>query len=168
MSDPFAPVGWRGGSERKAAPALIAAPEVQGDLQYALRRLAALGATPDELRAVHDAWGLLSDDWGPDEQAAFARLPDADLLAELERVRAEFALGTTTEQEAADERDRKAYDAALEDALGRVGGTVPRILEWVAADPVRARAVLELEAHPQGQGRKTLVAALGDILGAGG
>ena len=168
MTDPFAPVGWRGGNERKTPSSLTTQPEKQGDLQYVLRRLAALGATPDELRDVKAGWDMLDDGWTEDQRAAFARLSDSELRAEIERVRAEYALGTKTEQEAADEADRIAYDAAVEEAIGRIGGTVPRILEWVAADPVRARAVLELEAHPQGQGRKTLVAALEDVLGAGG
>lgn len=168
MTDPYKPVS----SQRTAEPDLVASGEVRSPLDQFLQRLVDLGATPDEVQRVADAWDQLDPDDDPDPEAwtrarrdAFAQAGDAELLAALQATRDEYKLGHTTEAEAEAEAAALALDAALAEATGRMAGNVQSILAWVADDPYRAEAVLRLEVAPEGADRTTLVGPLTQQLG---
>jgi len=157
MPDPYQPAG----------PPRYAASEIRGELDQFLSRLRDLGATPDELAAVARTW----DDLDPDDctdpdcftrrhRDELAHAPDDRLRALILDGRAEYEHGTTTQEDADAQAREAAYLAALEEAAGRIGGNVASVLDWVGGDPVRARAMVELESAPEGAQRKTLLAAL--------
>jgi hypothetical protein len=126
-------------------------------------RLRELGATDDEVSAVVDTWDDVDDEWTPAERARVAGLGDNELRAMIVDGRREYAIGTTTQEEA-DRRAAKAAELrAMTEAQGRIDGKVPAILAWVGDDKVRAQAALAAEQEG-GAPRKTLVAGLEDVL----
>lgn len=162
MPDPYAAKGW---------PREVAS-ESRTELDQFVSRLVDLGAQPDEVQLVRDSWDDLDpdDDTDPDafttaRRAELVRMPDDKLLALLHASREEHELGTTTEEEAEAARAEAQYRVAVAEAHERIGGNVDSVLAWVADDPVRAEAVLDLETGPDGADRKTLVGPLRDLLG---
>lgn len=161
MPDPYAPKGW---------PRQVAS-ERRTELDQFVARLTELGAQPDEVQLVRDSWDDLDPDDSTDPEAFTAarraelvRMPDAQLRGLLADSRDEHTLGTTTEEEAEAHRQMAEYRQAYREAAERIGGNVDSVLAWVADDPVRAEAVLELEEGPDGAARKTLVGPLRDLL----
>ena len=150
----------------------VVATEVRSPLDDFLDRLRQLGATPDEMDAVARTWDQLDPDDSPDPDAwtrarreEVRRAGDDYLRALILEGRAEYEYGTTTEKDAAAKAAHAAYAAALAEAQGRIGGTVPAVLAWVGDDPLRAEAVLHLETLPEGANRKSLAAPLRDLVG---
>jgi len=161
MPDPYAAKGWP-----RAATG-----ERRSDLDQFVTRLVDLGAQPDEVQLVRDSWDDLDpdDDTDPEaftaaRRAELVRMPDAQLRGLLSASREEHELGTTTEEEAEAHRQMAEYRVAYQEAAERIGGNVDSVLAWVADDPVRAEAVLELEQGTDGAGRKTLVGPLRELL----
>ena len=164
MPDPYAAKGW----PRPATG------ERRTDLDQFVGRLVDLGAQPDEVQLVRDSWDDLDPDDSTDPEAFTAarraelvRMPDDQLRGLLTASRDEHTLGTTTEEEAEAHRQMAEYRQAYQEAAERIGGNVDSVLAWVADDPVRAEAVLELETSPDGADRKTLVGPLRDLLDQG-
>lgn len=144
MSDPYAPKGW---------PRETAA-EVRGPLEEFLMRLAELGATQDELDQVAEAWDELDPDecddpdcWTAAKRDSMRYAGDDELTALLERARTEYEVGTTTEEEAEAAAFRAELDDTIEDAREHIEDSVPKILEWIGDDPMRARAVVIIETE---------------------
>jgi hypothetical protein len=135
------------------------AQEVELDLPYFLRRLEALGATPDEIEQVEQTWDTFDGDWTPERRAQMVRANDSELVGLIDTARTEWFEGTTTEDEEAEAR--QASLAA--EARSVVGGTVGEALAWVGADPARAAAVLAAETEGGG-GRSTLVKPLSELV----
>jgi hypothetical protein len=161
VPDPYAPKGW---------PRQVAG-ERRSELDQFAQRLTDLGAQPDEVQLVRDSWDELDPDDSTDPDAFTAarraellRMPDDQLRALLTSSRDEYELGTTSEEEAEAHRQMAAYRLAYAEAGERICGNVDSVLAWVADDPVRAEAVLELEQGPDGADRKTLVGPLRDLL----
>lgn len=161
MPDPYAAKGW----PRPATG------ERRTELDQFVTRLVELGAQPDEVQLVRDSWDDLDPDDSTDpdaftaaRRAELVRLPDDQLRSMISASRDEHTLGTTTEEEAEAHRQMAEYRQAYQEAAERIGGNVDSVLAWVADDPVRAEAVLELEEGPDGAGRKTLVGPLRDLL----
>ena len=143
--------------------------ETRSPLEQFVTRLRELGATEDEVSAVVDTW----DDFDPDptapeawthaQRAKVASLGDNELRQMILDGRREYAIGTTTQEEA-DRRAAKAAELrAMSEAQGRIDGNVAAILAWVGDDKVRAQAALSAEKEG-GAPRKTLVAGLEDVL----
>ena len=160
-------------SRSSATPRRSTIPETRGPLETFLMRLRQLGATLDEIDAVAATWDQLDPDDDPDPDAwtvtrrrEVMYADDTYLLALIREGRDEYELGTTTQEQADDKAEAAAFNAALNEASGRVGGTVPAVLAWVGGDPTRARAVLDLEAAPTGAGRKTLLGPLRELVDA--
>jgi hypothetical protein len=161
VPDPYAAKGW---------PRAIAG-ERRTELDQFVSRLVDLGAQPDEVQLVRDSWDDLDPDDSTDPEAFTAarraelvRMPDDQLRGLLSASREEHELGTTTEEEAEAHRQMAEYRQAYREAAERIAGNVDSVLAWVADDPVRAEAVLELEEGPDGAARKTLVGPLRDLL----
>jgi len=167
MPDPYAAKGW----PRAAGGRRAIAGERRTELDQFVSRLVDLGAQPDEVQLVRDSWDDLDPDDATDPEAFTAarraelvRMPDDQLRGLLSASREEHELGTTTEEEAEAHRQMAEYRVAYAEAHERIGGNMDSVLAWVADDPVRAEAVLELEEGPDGAGRKTLVGPLRDLL----
>lgn len=137
--------------------------ESRSELAEFVGRLRRLGASQDEIASVIDGWDRFDDEWTPTYRARFVRSTDTELRAALADVRAEYELGTTSEEDAARAEVRRRQRAAVDAAPGVTGGTIPSVLEWVGDDPARAWAVREYETGPYGQGRKTLLAQVGTL-----
>ena len=137
----------------------VSASETRSPLEHFLQRMRELGAGPDELEAAAAAWGF-----DPDDDARLAAMSDRELRADILAVREEFELGTISEEESSEHALAVAYRQTLAEAQGRVGGTIPAVMAWVADDPVRAYAVRSLETDGDGAGRSTLVNQLDKIL----
>lgn len=162
MPDPYA---------AKGAPRATV-PETRSQLDQFLARLTDLGAEPDELQLVRDSWDDLDpdDDTDPDaftaaRRAELVSMPDDKLAGLLAASRDEYEVGTTTEEEAEQARAAAEYRDAYREAAERIGGNVDSVLAWVADDPVRAQAVLDLERSSDGADRKTLVKPLAELMG---
>lgn len=161
MPDPYAPAG----------PRRPTVSEVRTPVDQFATRLANLGATPDEVQAVVDAWDDLDPDDAADPDAWTAgrrdrvfAADDAELQAMIDSARDEYEVGTTTEADAQAKADHAALRAAEAEAAGRIGGNVDSVLAWVAGDAIRAQAVLALEQAPEGANRKTLVGPLTELV----
>ncbi len=158
--DPYRARGWPRGSS-----------EVRTPLEQFVQRLRDLGATEDEVSAVVVTWDDLevSDDpeaWTLARRDAMVRtVDDATLRQMIVDGRREYAIGTTTEEEVERVRRLNAEREAYSAAYSMLGETVGTILEWVGSDPVRAKAMAELEQGQSGRGRKTLLTALEPIHG---
>jgi len=165
MPDPYAPKGLprRADGERRS------------ELDHFLTRLEDLGADDEELAQVRDAWDDLEPDdaepyddgepaWTRAERSKLVNASDHELVALLRRARQEHAIGTTDEDDQAEQERRRAYDRAMAEAQERIGGNVQAIIGWVGDDPVRAQAVHQLETSEGGANRKTLVEPLADLL----
>lgn len=137
------------------------ASEREPDLDHLLRRLGLLGATPDELRAVRDGWGIFDDQWTAGDQHRLVRAPDAELSRKLAEVRAEYTLGTTTVEEAAAVDRAAAQAAAVGEAARFHGATPQQIAEWVDGDPLRAWAMIRVEESTVRPRKKVLAALAG-------
>lgn len=149
----------------KSRKPIRVANESVSELDGFLARLRRLGLDDSGLSDVKEHWDDFDEDWTPERRRTLVRLPDSRLRQMIVSVDDEFEFGTITEEDADAEQVDAAYVAAKADALGRMGDTVSGILEWVAADPIRARAVADLETLPEGANRKTLVEKLDAILG---
>lgn len=114
-------------------------------------RLAAAGATPDEIAEFRESW----DDMTDDEQVTVVGMNNRQLRAELLAVRAENEYHTLTP---AEQQQRDAVRADVSEATAahrdRVAlahqvayGTVDDVLSWVGDDRWRAAAALEVEAQ---------------------
>lgn len=140
-------------------------PEVVGDLEAFLARLAAFGADDDTLADVAARWDVFDADWTPAKRAELVRTPDVVLRRELRRVDGEFDAATSGTPVADEQAADAAYWAARAEAVARIGQSVPALVAWVADDPVRARAVVAAEhdaASNSGRPvRATLVGPLG-------
>lgn len=158
MPDPYAPKGWpRSTASERVSP-----------LDGFLARMRQLGATEEELAGVRDDWGNYDgEDWTPERKAQVLAATDDQLRAMLAEVRAEYEVGTVTEEEHAARARQHDYQLQLREAADRIGGTVADVLGWVGDDPVKAEAVLELEQGPDGADRKTLVEPLRQLADAG-
>lgn len=148
MTDPYRPTRSRTLNERN-----------DGRAEF-LDRLARLGATSDEIAAVDAAWDVPA---GPDDLTVdeLRNLDDDSIRVELSLARAE------------DDRNRTESDDDLL-ALARAAArqvvpesTIPAIRTWVAGDPVRARAALDVE-RVRPKARTTLVAELESIADGAG
>lgn len=157
MPDPYAAKGW----PRDATGERV------GRLDGFTARLRQLGATDDEVAAVRDTWDDYDDDWTPERKAELLRTTDAELGSMLADVRAEYQQGITSQEQADAAAADAAYRVQFRQAHERIGGNVQSLLDWVAGDPMRARAVLALEEGPDGAGRKTLIGPLRQLLGDG-
>ncbi len=139
--------------------------ETRSPLEQFTMRLRELGASEDEVSAVVASWDDFDDDWTPAERARVAGLGDNELRAMIVDGRREYAIGTTTQEEADRKAAKVAELRAADEARGRIDGNVSGILAWVGADKVRATAALVAEREG-GAPRKTLVAGLEDVLNA--
>ena len=156
--DPYAPKGYPRVNSETRSP-----------LEQFVTRLRELGATEDEVSAVVDTW----DDFDPDptapeawthaQRAKVAALGDNELRAMIVDGRREYAIGTTTQEEADRRAAKAAQLRATTEAQERVNGNVAAILAWVGDDKVRVTAALAAEREG-GAPRKTLVAKLEDVL----
>lgn len=168
MSDPYRPVA----PQARTEPDLVATGEVRSQVEQFARRLYDLGATPDEVAQVVDNWDRLDPDddpdplaWTRERRARLLHAGDHELAGLLAQSRAEYEVGTVTEEDAAERARTAALEAALAEAAGRIGSNVGSVTAWVGGDPVRAEAVLRLELAPEGKGRATLVGPLADLVG---
>lgn len=132
-----------------------------------IERITKLGATADEVAEVRARWDDFDDDWTPDTRAALLSWPDSKLRAEMLLSRAEFAESTQSDDERA-EADAAAraadFDSAVAEVSDIIGLAVPKIIEWVGGDPLRAEAALSVERQASDP-RKTLVEPLEALLG---
>lgn len=150
--------------------------EVRTELDQFVARLRDLGATPDEIEPVVASWDDLDPadtevvegevpPWTAERRTALVNAPDAELEGLLQAARDEYALGTTTEADAAEAARKRQLAALQARAAEVVGKPVAQVLEWVGTSTDRATAVLELEtAKGEGANRKTLVAPLRELL----
>lgn len=164
--DPYAPRSWR-----------EPVSEVRGELGQFVQRLRELGATADEIRSVEEHWDDFDDPdeweddpdaWTPERRALFVQASDRDLERIIRAGRAEYEYATTTEEDAAEEEALRRIREAQAAAYERMGATVEVIVKWVDGDKLRAEAVLGYETGADGAGRKTLVAAMEQVLTSGG
>ncbi len=137
--------------------------ETRSPLEQFTMRLRELGASEDEVSAVVASWDDFDDDWTPAERARVAGLGDNELRAMIVDGRREYAIGTTTQEEADRRASKAAQLRAMDEARDRINGGVKAILAWVGDDKVRATAALAAE-NEGGAPRKTLVARLEDVL----
>ncbi len=148
----------------KSTKPIRVAHESVSELDQTLARLRRLGLDDDGLADVREHWDDFNDDWTPEVRRELVRATDSKLRDLIEGVYAEYKTGTVDEAEDAASETESHYLTARADALGRMGDTIPGILEWVAADPVRARAVRDLETVAEGANRKTLVEKLDALI----
>lgn len=146
-----APRGW---------PRTVAS-EIRSERDQWAQRLAACGASAEEITAASDSWDRLDDDWTAERRHYLATAAgDDEIRALIRDARADYETGTVTEEDAAERAEATSYAVAVDEASRRIGGTIPSILAWVGDDPVRARATLKLETSSRGAGRVTLISAL--------
>lgn len=167
-TDPYAG-GGRG-------PGAQASGEVRTELEQFVARLRDLGAAPDEIEPVVASWDDLDPDdtpptegeappWTTGRRTALVNAPDAELAGLLQASREEYAVGTTTEEAAAEAKAKAKATKLAAKAADVVGKPVAEVLDWVGDDAGRATAVLALEtAKGQGGNRKTLVEPLRALL----
>lgn len=148
----------------KSARRRVSTSDRQSDLDFVLGRLAKLGATDDEMAEVRDSWFDNTHGDLATGRRFLRDAPDAVLLKAIAEVRDEFEESTTSETEKVEASDEYARQVAAVEAYDKIGDNVATILEWVAADPVRARAVLDLEQGEHGAQRKTLIEPLEAVL----
>jgi hypothetical protein len=125
--------------------------EIQTELDGYLDRLAANGATEDELLAVIESWDVFDADWTPEVRKRQTRATDAQLRAGILASRVEFLHGTTD-------------DDVWEPGMETPNGSVEAILAWVGDDPDRAYAVYQTERG--GFDRSELLTRLESMLDA--
>lgn len=157
MPDPYAPRGPR--RTTRTRPAM--------DLDVFLGRLAAIGATADELAAAAEHW----DPTDPEQQAIY-QANDVVLAQEVRRVRQEYAEATGTEQVPAPKPEPQVVlglsNIGLPDPSEVPDKPVQAVLDWVGNDTDRAQVALAVElAKPEGEHRKTVVEPLQAQLAAG-
>lgn len=126
--------------------------EVEGELDYLLRRLTALGATDDELDRLAAEWAEIP----ADERAHIISLDDEALARDLADARAEHEFATTTEDEAAAQEAEQAAAVLRGEVAERIEWSVAKIAEWVGDDAARAQAVIDAELET-GEPRSTLI-----------
>lgn len=126
--------------------------ESVSELDQFVGRLRRLGATDDEVAQVVEGWDRFDEDWTPRRRREFVRASDAEIVADLAALRAEYGGGT-------------GDGGVAGEAARVVDQTAAKVLAWVDGDPVRARAVLPFERMQPDGGRKTLIAALVKIAG---
>ena len=149
-------------------------PEVRSPLQHVCARLRDLGATQDELEAFAAAWDDIEPDtgdplaWTEARRRHLVTCPDAELAWLIADVRTEYAVGTTTLDDAlAMERETMLANLA-EEAHAIVAKSIPFVMEWVSGDADKARAVLAWERDEGVGGRRvSLIARLAGIAGEG-
>lgn len=152
------------GNPYKARRPRQQAHEVLSPGEQFARRLALLGAQPDEIQVVMSWWDQFDAEWTPEVQQEWVESTDEELSNEIGRIRAEFQAATTTPDEV--EQAVAALIADGEPQRQVDEGTVPQVLEWVGDDLVRATAVLSLEFAPDGKQRKGIEQGLAHLLPA--
>lgn len=136
-----------------------------GELETFLGRLAALGADASQLADVVANWDNFEDGgYTRADRDALVRSSDAELRAKLRQIDEEYEVGTRTEDEVSLERIERAVIAAESDASDVMSLPVPKLIEWVGGDRVRAMAVSNLERGPEGGARKTLLEAVDRVI----
>lgn len=136
--------------------------ETQTELEHAVARLAAIGATSDEVDAFVARWDDFDDQWTPEIRTAWLSCTDADLRAELRAIRVEYAIGTVTQEDHDAAVVAAEHARLVEEAQVKIGTSVPGVLAWVDGDPGRAAAAAIVErAQPSPRG--TLLDALARI-----
>lgn len=150
----------------KSTKPIRVAHESVSELDQFVARLRRLGLDESGIADVREHWDDFGDDWTPELRSRLARLPDSKIREMIEGVEAEYEEGTVDEAESAEAEAHSHYLNARDDALGRMGDTIPGILEWVGDDVARARAVRDLETLPEGANRKTLVEKLDAMIEA--
>lgn len=168
MPDHLAARGWA----PRRVPTIS---EVRSPLEHVCARLGDLGATTDEIAAFAAAWDDLepdSDDplaWTEARRRHLMTCPDAELVWLIADTRNEYAIGTTTLDDAlAMERETMLVNLEHE-AYEITAKTIPVITEWVGTDPDRAAAVLVWERDPEvgGSRRTALIRTMAKIAGEG-
>lgn len=137
MTDPYAPKSQRRTPERADAKNAV------------LVRLERLGAAADVIDEVATSWPP-----APEIVDYLLTSTDNELRAELERIEAEYAYATRTEEEqqALDDDAHRAAVAA--EVAVQLAGPVSSVVDWIGPDPVKAAAALEFETSKVGQDRK--------------
>lgn len=139
--------------------------ESETQLDHLVRRLGLLGAKPDELDALRDAWHEGDDSQWVMPRADLAHASDDTLLALLADVQHEYHVGTTSEDEDAARAAQEAAVLLAEEAWVVVSErTVPEVMEWVGTDTARAVAATQAE-QTRPQPRATLLDRLGKVSG---
>lgn len=142
------------------APSPIAKPVERGpSVEWFCRRLAACGATRDEIEAVRDGWDDFDEDWTPQRQREVRYWSDNRIRAELAAARAEDDVHTYTEQEQELVDLGELRGQLREEASQVMDRRVDLVLEWVGTDQLRAEVVRDLETGSPAP-RSTLLAAL--------
>ena len=153
MGDPYRAKGWPRVNR-----------ETRTDLETFTMRLELLGASPDEVAAVTDGWDDFDGDWTPERRHELLHMGDDGPRGVIVAGREEYDYANTTEEEADARAEAQRLRTARTEAAQRIYGTVPSIVAWMGDDPVRARALRELEEDAEGAGRKTLLAAIDEII----
>lgn len=156
MPDPYAPKRTQTASE------------TQSPLDYVCDRLGRLGASPDEVEAVREAWD--DPEWPVEERAALVHVSDSELVAELITARrdTEFHSLTPGEQTVLD--GLREFDDAVaaveEDAYKVTEGSVADVLAWVrtSGDERAVRAAAAHRWEQRGRGRRSALTALYGIV----
>jgi len=165
MPDHLAARGW--------APRRVpSSSEVRSPLEHVCARLGDLGATTDEIAAFSAAWDDLEPDsgdpmaWTEARRRHLMTCPDAELAWLITDTRDEYALGTTTLDDAL-AMERETMLANLADQAHEITAkSIPLVMEWVERDPDKARAVLAWERDESvGAQRVSLIARLAEIAG---
>jgi hypothetical protein len=143
---------------------VVAHPQRLSELDQFAARLAAVGATAEEIATVRETWDEFDADWTLERRTALTRLPDPELRAEVVATRQEYAHDTTSDDEQAAQDGATLWERTLTDAAGVIGKTIPEVVAWVGSDQIRAMAAVELESGEHGAGRKTLLAALRPLI----
>lgn len=142
------------------------ADESATELATIVRRLTALGATPDEIDTLQAGWDDFDGvTWTPEIRYQFVRSPDPVLITELACIREEYRIGTRTEAE--DELDADTVEAGelVQVAHGLRSSSIYEVTNWVGADRARAAAMLSVETSTDGSSRKTLIPVLEAVAG---
>lgn len=110
------------------------------------KRMAAAGATAEQIEEVRNQWDQFDEDWTPKRQAEVRFWSTARIRRELETIDDEFVEATTTEDEEAELDLAAARQATIVDARQVIDRRIDLVLEWVGDDLLRADAIRELEA----------------------
>lgn len=114
-------------------------------VDYATQRLAANGATLDEIEDFRAAW----DDWDDAAEGLsryqFVRLDDAAIVRLIADGRAEWVAHTHTEDEQAAAEHAAKVQGLHDEAATAVASTIQVVEDWVGDDPARAEAAYYAE-----------------------
>lgn len=155
------------------------ATQTQDTLTVVLQRLRSCGARPDELQAVRETWNETAGERTEQWRHEMLHMSDAALRKALIEIREEYPFEPVVPDEPFDlNPDGMATGAFplpedptdLGEGAPKIGATIPELMEWVAADPARARLVIAAEqadADVRGEPvRKTLMSRLQVVVDA--